>query len=113
MAENATVEAADKTADLQNRMIDALQSVIDPELGVDLVNLGLIYGMSLTDGVVTVRMTLTTMGCPITQVLSNMIESALEKLPEIKSVKIDLVWEPAWSPQRMSRYARMALGYHG
>ncbi|WP_461242913.1 metal-sulfur cluster assembly factor [Secundilactobacillus muriivasis] len=113
MAENATAEAADKAADLQDRMIDALQSVIDPELGVDLVNLGLIYGMSLTDGVATVRMTLTTMGCPITQVLSNMIESALEKLPEIDSVKIDLEWEPAWTPQRMSRYARMALGYHG
>ena len=113
MAENATAEAADKTADLQDRMIDALQSVIDPELGVDLVNLGLIYGMSLTDGVAAVRMTLTTMGCPITQVLSNMIESALEKLPEIDSVKIDLEWEPAWTPQRMSRYARMALGYHG
>lgn len=111
MAEE-TSTATDTTAELQDRMIDALQSVIDPELGIDLVNLGLIYGMSLTDGVATVTMTLTTVGCPISQVLENMIGTALEKLPEVNDVKIDIVWEPAWSPSKMSRYARVALGYH-
>ncbi len=63
MAEE-TSTATDTTAELQDRMIDALQSVIDPELGIDLVNLGLIYGMSLTDGVATVTMTLTTVAVP-------------------------------------------------
>ncbi len=111
MAENAST-AMGTAASLQDRMIEALQSVIDPELGIDLVNLGLIYGMSLTDGVATVTMTLTTVGCPISQVLENMIGTALEKLPEIDEVKIDIVWEPVWSPSKMSRYARVALGYH-
>lgn len=104
--------AQQPVTDLKDRMLTALQSVIDPELGCDLVNLGLIYGLRLTDGVATVTMTLTTMGCPITQVLQSMIETALSKLPEINAVQIKLVWEPAWTPDRMSRYARMALGYH-
>ncbi|WP_164504931.1 metal-sulfur cluster assembly factor [Companilactobacillus mishanensis] len=98
--------------DLQDRMLAQLMKVIDPELKVDLVNLGLIYGLSLEDKVCTVKMTLTTMGCPISAVLETMIQSALEQLPEIDEVKIDLVWEPAWSPDKMSRNARYALGYY-
>jgi metal-sulfur cluster biosynthetic enzyme len=110
MSETGTAQQS--VADLKDRMLTALESVIDPELGCDLVNLGLIYGLSLTDGVATVTMTLTTMGCPITQVLQNMIETALSKLPEVDDVQIKLVWEPAWTPEKMSRYARLALGYH-
>ncbi|WP_461214205.1 metal-sulfur cluster assembly factor [Lacticaseibacillus sp. GG6-2] len=106
-----TTEAVPAT-DLQDRLLADLSSVIDPELGVDLINLGLIYGLKMTDGVVTVTMTLTTMGCPISQVLENMIESALEKEPEVSEVKLDIVWSPAWTPDKMSRYARMALRYH-
>ncbi|MTV82178.1 metal-sulfur cluster assembly factor [Secundilactobacillus folii] len=98
--------------DLKDRLLADLTGVIDPELGVDLVNLGLIYDLSMQDGVVTVTMTLTMIGCPITQVLRNMIESALEKEPEVSAVKIDIVWTPTWTPAKMSRYARMALRYH-
>lgn len=105
--------ATETTTPLQDRLLADLTGVIDPELGVDLVNLGLIYGLAMADGVVTVTMTLTTMGCPITQVLQNMIESALEKEPEVTAVTIKLVWTPAWTPAKMSRYARMALRYHG
>ncbi|KRL41909.1 metal-sulfur cluster assembly factor [Lacticaseibacillus manihotivorans] len=99
-------------SDLQDRLLTRLTSVIDPELGVDLVNLGLIYGLEMADGVVTVTMTLTTMGCPISQVLTKMIESALEQEPEVTAVNINLVWTPAWTPAKMSRYARMTTGYH-
>lgn len=106
----ATEEAT--AVSLQDRLLNDLTGVIDPELGVDLVNLGLIYGLSMTDGVVTVTMTLTTMGCPISQVLQNMIESAIEKEPEVSAVNIEIVWTPAWTPDKMSRYARMALRYH-
>ncbi|MFD0897994.1 metal-sulfur cluster assembly factor [Loigolactobacillus binensis] len=103
----------EKTAlDLQDRMLTALSTVIDPELGCDVVNLGLIYGLSLTDHVVTVTMTLTTMGCPISDVLEQMIDNALTDLPEVTAVKINLVWEPAWDINKMSRYARIALGVH-
>lgn len=111
MTEEA-MASADTVSELQDRMIKELETVIDPELRIDLVNLGLIYGLSLTDGVATVTMTLTTMGCPITQVLAQMIETALKRLPEVNDVAIDLVWEPAWSPAKMSRFARVALGYH-
>lgn len=105
--------ATETTTPLQDRLLADLSSVIDPELGIDLVNLGLIYGLAMQDGVVTVTMTLTTMGCPISQVLQNMIESALEKEPEVAAVTIDIVWTPVWTPAKMSRYARMALRYHG
>lgn len=108
MAEATTVEV------FEDQVIKALQTVVDPELGVDLVNLGLIYGVDMDDdGNATVTMTLTTMGCPISAVLQQMIESALKKIAEVKSVKIKLVWSPAWTPERISRYARIALGYHG
>lgn len=109
---NETQTPQDAVRELQDRMLEQLEKVIDPELRVDLVSLGLIYGLSMTDGVVTVKMTLTTMGCPISEVLTQMIQSALKQLPEVDDVAIDLVWEPAWTPARMSRYARMALGYH-
>ncbi len=105
------VQTNDPVAD---QIIKALQDVIDPELGIDLVNLGLIYGVDMTaEGVVTVRMTLTTMGCPITDVLQQMIDSALRKVEGVKKVQIEVVWEPAWTPDRMSRFAKIALGYHG
>lgn len=105
------VQTSDPVAD---QIIKALQDVIDPELGIDLVNLGLIYGVDMTaEGVVTVRMTLTTMGCPITDVLQQMIDSALRKVESVKKVQIEVVWEPAWTPDRMSRFAKIALGYHG
>ena len=104
------VQTNDPVAD---QIIKALQDVIDPELGIDLVNLGLIYGVDMTaEGVVTVRMTLTTMGCPITDVLQQMIDSALRKVEGVKKVQIEVVWEPAWTPDRMSRFAKIALGYH-
>lgn len=105
------VQTSDPVAD---QIIKALQDVIDPELRIDLVNLGLIYGVDMTaEGVVTVRMTLTTMGCPITDVLQQMIDSALRKVEGVKKVQIEVVWEPAWTPDRMSRFAKIALGYHG
>jgi metal-sulfur cluster biosynthetic enzyme len=90
-----------------------LEQVIDPELGIDLINLGLIYGVDLDEaGHCTVEMTLTTMGCPLTDMLDHDIHQVLEAIDGINSVEIHLVWYPAWSPDRLSRYAKMALGIH-
>ncbi|WP_296112463.1 metal-sulfur cluster assembly factor [uncultured Limosilactobacillus sp.] len=98
---------------IQDRMIKALQTVIDPELGIDLVNLGLIYNVELDDnGKATIQMALTTMGCPISEVLQQMIKSALMKVEEVTEVEIQLVWYPVWSPDKMSRLAKITLGYH-
>ena len=89
--------------------MDALSKVIDPELGVDVVGLGLIYDVTLEDGECLVTMTLTMMGCPLTDVLANGITAALMPLAGVKRVKINLVWSPAWSIANMSRAARFAL----
>ncbi|WNF35785.1 metal-sulfur cluster assembly factor [Bacillaceae bacterium IKA-2] len=81
----------------------ALEKVIDPELGVDIVNLGLIYDAIVKDdNCVYVKMTLTTPGCPLHDTLINGVKSAVQTLPTVKSVEVDLVWEPEWTPEKMS-----------
>lgn len=108
------METASTASAIEDQIIQALQTVIDPELRIYLVNLGLIYGVAMDeDGVVNVKMTLTTMGCPITDALKQMICTAVRKVTGVTAVEITLVWEPVWTPERMSRYARIALGYHG
>lgn len=97
--------------DMKDSMMGALENVIDPELGIDIVNLGLVYDVDLDDaGVATVTMTLTSMGCPLGPVIVDQVKTALSDLPEIKETEVNIVWQPAWSKDMMSRYAKMALG---
>ena len=106
-----TVENNEEINKMQERLLEALETVIDPELGIDIVNLGLIYGVELDeDGKCQVNMTLTTMGCPLADIITDEIHRALKTVEEVKEVDVKLVWYPAWSPERMSRYARIALG---
>ncbi|MBK0347383.1 metal-sulfur cluster assembly factor [Aerococcaceae bacterium zg-ZJ1578] len=92
-------------------IVAALETVIDPELGIDLVNLGLIYHVTIDDeGVCLVEMTLTTMGCPLADIIVADVKQALMKLDFIKDVNVEFVWYPAWGPERMSRYAKISLG---
>ncbi|KRN33177.1 metal-sulfur cluster assembly factor [Liquorilactobacillus mali] len=99
--------------DVKDEIIEKLENVIDPELGVDIVNLGLIYEIDLDSaGSCEIKMTLTTMGCPLTDVLAEMIERELQPIAEVKQVNINFVWEPAWTIDKMTRYAKMALGIH-
>lgn len=96
---------------MQEKILEALETVIDPELGIDIVNLGLIYRVDLNEeGHCQVDMTLTTMGCPLADIITDEIHRALAEIEEVKSIDVKLVWYPAWSPDRMSRYARIALG---
>ncbi|HIY58120.1 MAG TPA: metal-sulfur cluster assembly factor [Candidatus Tetragenococcus pullicola] len=90
----------------------ALETVIDPELGIDIVNLGLIYDLEFDSetGDTVIKMTLTTMGCPLADILTDNIHDALQEVPEVKNIEVKLVWYPAWSTDKMSRYARIALG---
>lgn len=100
-----------KAQEMKDKILEALEDVIDPELGIDIVNLGLIYGIELdTDGLCVVNMTLTTMGCPLADIITDEIHQALRNLEEIKDIQVNLVWEPAWTTDRMSRYARISLG---
>lgn len=81
----------------------ALEKVIDPELGVDIVNLGLIYDVIVKDDKsVYVEMTLTTPGCPLHDTLTNGVKSAVQTLPNVQNVEVELVWEPEWTPEKMS-----------
>ncbi|MCL1695779.1 MULTISPECIES: metal-sulfur cluster assembly factor [unclassified Lysinibacillus] len=97
--------------DMKDSMLGALENVIDPELGIDIVNLGLVYDVELDEeGVATVTMTLTSMGCPLGPVIVDQVNTALGELPEVKSTNVNIVWNPPWSKDRMSRYAKMALG---
>ncbi|MFD0943876.1 metal-sulfur cluster assembly factor [Savagea faecisuis] len=100
--------------EMKGSMLGALENVIDPELGIDIVNLGLIYDVALDEaGVATVTMTLTSMGCPMGPQIVGNIKQELLELPEVKEVEVDVVWSPPWSKDMMSRYAKMALGVHG
>lgn len=96
------------TADLVESL---LCDVIDPELGVNIVDLGLVYKVTVDEDRVLVRMTLTTPGCPLGGYLDDEIGRALAQLPGLPRVTVDLVWEPPWRPELMTHAARRALGW--
>ncbi|HCE12105.1 MULTISPECIES: metal-sulfur cluster assembly factor [unclassified Enterococcus] len=97
---------------IKERVLAALETVIDPELGIDIVNLGLVYEVEFDgeSGHTVIKMTLTTMGCPLADVLTESIHEALADVPEVSNPEVKLVWYPAWTTDKMSRYARIALG---
>ncbi|MBA1434537.1 metal-sulfur cluster assembly factor [Bombilactobacillus bombi] len=97
---------------VEKRVYQALEEVIDPELGIDLVNLGLIYDIRVQNEVCKITMTLTIMGCPLEDVLEKQIKEAALSIEGVNNCKINLVWEPAWSIDCMSRFARLTLGIH-
>ena len=97
----------------KDQAMAVLEDVVDPELAIDIVNLGLIYNVELDEqGLCTVTMTLTIAGCPLTEYLNAAIEEELMALEQVKQVKINLVWEPAWSIDKMSREDKLELGIH-
>lgn len=102
---------AEKT--FKEQAYDALSHCIDPELGVNLVDLGLIYDANLTDeGEAEILMTLTIVGCPLTDMLAESIQKELMKVPGVKTISIEITFEPAWNEDMMSREARVELGIY-
>lgn len=104
---------APQTADrpLAERVVEVLRTVYDPEIPVNIHELGLIYGVDVTpEGVVTVRMTLTTPMCPAAGSLPVEVDSKLRQLSGVSNVQVDLVWDPPWGPQMMSEAAKLTLG---
>ncbi|TKC18251.1 metal-sulfur cluster assembly factor [Robertmurraya kyonggiensis] len=97
--------------EVKDSIMGALELVVDPELGIDIVNLGLVYDIEMDEeGNATVTMTLTTMGCPLAGTIVDQVKAALEEIPEVKSTEVNIVWNPPWTKDRMSRYAKIALG---
>ena len=90
---------------------NALTNVIDPELGLDFVELGLIYGIEVDGGSVHVTFTLTSPGCPIGPQVSEQIDEFVSELEGVESVESSMVFTPPWTPDRMSEDAKFALGY--
>ncbi len=91
---------------------DALRRVLDPELGLSIVDLGLVYGVEIGDGVARVRLTMTSAGCPLTDLIFDEIETELGPvLPPQHVVEFDLCWDPPWTPDLMSAVARAHLGW--
>lgn len=90
---------------------EALTNVIDPELGLDFVELGLIYGITVDGGDVHVTYTLTTPACPIGPMVAEQIEEFVSELDGVTSVESELIFVPPWSPDKMSEDAKFALGY--
>lgn len=93
-----------------DQIMTALTQVIDPELQVDVVNLGLIYGIDIEGDKATIKMTLTIMGCPLSDYLEQHIQKAVLSVAGIKSCDIKLVWYPVWTTERLSSAAKKQLG---
>lgn len=98
-------------ADVENGIVEALKKVFDPEIPVNIYELGLIYDVDIQEGgKVQVKMTLTSPGCPVAGSLPGEVKAKVEAVPGVASAEIDLVWDPAWNPSMMSEAARLQLG---
>ena len=94
----------------KERVLEALKKVQDPEIPVSVVDLGLIYDVQVNDGNVHVKMTLTAPGCPMARYIARQAEWAVTELEGVDDVVMELVWDPPWSPDRISPEGRKALG---
>src|ERR1044072_8240720 len=100
-----------RTDELRPGLEAALKTVYDPEIPVDIWELGLIYDLFVTaEGVAAIKMTLTAPACPAAQVLPGQVADAARRVPGVADAKVDVVWEPAWSKDRMSEVAKLQLG---
>ncbi len=105
------VADADKTAALKPAIVDAISTVYDPEIPVNIWELGLIYEVAVdAAGAALVTMTLTAPGCPAAQSLPNEVESKVRSVAGVTDAKVDVVWEPGWTKDRMSETAKLQLG---
>lgn len=94
------------TTPLEQQVYAALATVYDPEVAIDIVSLGIVYGVAVDDGVATITYTFTTPRCPMGRHITNGIVTAVSRVPGIRRVVPNLVWEPAWNPSRISEDVR-------
>ncbi|UTD29321.1 SUF system Fe-S cluster assembly protein [Bradyrhizobium sp. WD16] len=108
--DTTSVLPPEETERLGRDIVAALKTVYDPEIPADIYELGLIYKVDIGDDrAVGVEMTLTTPNCPAAAELPTMVENAVASVPGVGAVNVSIVWEPAWSPERMSDEARLVL----
>jgi metal-sulfur cluster biosynthetic enzyme len=95
----------------KEEVVDALRAVEDPELGMDIVELGLLYDVEVEGPKVKVIHTLTSMGCPVGPMIQENIDQIARSIPEVEDVEVELTWDPPWSPEKMSDDAKFILGF--
>ncbi|TAK06133.1 SUF system Fe-S cluster assembly protein [bacterium] len=96
---------------IEAQVIEALRTIFDPEIPVNIYELGLIYDVKVEPaGAVAIRMTLTSPNCPAAQSLPSEVEAKVKEIPGVTDAKIEIVWEPPWDPAKMSEAARLQLG---
>lgn len=94
----------------QEKVLEVLSEVYDPEIPIDIVNLGLIYGVDINDRNVVITMTMTAPGCPASTQIAGESKLMVEELPQVDTVDIDIVWDPPWDPSKMSEEAQESMG---
>lgn len=101
-------------SDLREKVIEAIRQVYDPEIPVNIYDIGLIYGVDVDPaGAVRITMTLTSPSCPSAEAIPVEVEERVKTLAGVTSTKVDLVWEPPWTPEKMSEEAKLMLGFGG
>lgn len=97
----------------KEQILDTLKAVIDPEIGVNIVDLGLVYKVEISPEEVYIQITMTSPACPLHGLITRQMDQVLrQKFPDLGAMTIELVWEPPWSPERMSEIAKKQLGWH-
>ncbi len=94
----------------KERITDILRTVIDPEIGINIVDLGLVYEINISDNLIDITMTLTTPGCPMHGSITDWVKRIIEMTIPNVGVNVNLVWEPKWTPDKMSDEAKLQLG---
>lgn len=109
---NPTAPAENSNFTLEQRIIAALREIYDPEIPVNIYDLGLIYELDINEerGEAHIKMTLTTPNCPVAQSFPSSVERAVEAVPGINKATVELVWDPPWTQERMPEAARLQLG---
>ena len=96
---------------LESKIIETLETCYDPEIPVNIYELGLVYAVNVSDaGEVDIKMTLTTPNCPAAASLPSEVESKVTSIAQVKKISVEVVWDPPWSPTKMSESARLQLG---
>jgi metal-sulfur cluster biosynthetic enzyme len=99
------------TMPTRDDVIEALRAVEDPELGMDIVELGLLYDVEVAEPRVHIRYSLTSMGCPAGPLIQQSIEEVVQSMPGVEAVETELTWDPPWTPDKMSEDAKFILGF--
>ena len=114
VAENTEIAENTTRSEMQDKILEALKVVRDPEIPINVVDLGLIYNVEIDDeGAVAIDMTLTSMGCPVQDMIQADAELAAMKVEGVKKVTVEFVWSPPWSPQKMSEDGKKQMRMFG